>query len=106
VRYYLGLRWRQGRKVGRTLYAQLGPEPSDNDPLIGVLDTPELAEQVVRDRENARHLAAALDALNIITKKGEKYWNAPVMNDVPEELVPLMKERPSWAYEPKDFIGL
>ena len=31
--------WRVGRKVGRTLY--------DGDTLIGVMDTPELAERVV-----------------------------------------------------------
>lgn len=32
--------WRVGRKVGRTIY--------DGDTLIGVMDTPELAEKVVR----------------------------------------------------------
>lgn len=37
-------RWRTGRKVGRTIYAQLGDEPSDADALIGVMDTRELAE--------------------------------------------------------------
>lgn len=31
--------WRIGRKVGRTLYR--------NDELVGVMDTPELAAQVV-----------------------------------------------------------
>lgn len=41
--------WRTGRKVGRTIYAQLDPHtPSDHDPLIGVMDTPELAEAAVR----------------------------------------------------------
>ena len=40
--------WRTGRKVGRTIYAQMGNEPSDNDPLIGVMDTPDLARLVVR----------------------------------------------------------
>lgn len=39
--------WRTGRKVGRTLYAQQGDRPHDSDPLIGVMDTPELAERVV-----------------------------------------------------------
>jgi hypothetical protein len=39
--------WRTGRKVGRTIYAQMGPEPSDDDPLIGVMDTPDLAALVV-----------------------------------------------------------
>lgn len=40
-------RWRVGRKVGRTIYQQTGPEPDDTDPLIGVMDTPELAALAV-----------------------------------------------------------
>lgn len=44
---YLGVRWRTGRKVGRTIYAQQGPEPSDDDPLIGVMDTTALATEAV-----------------------------------------------------------
>jgi hypothetical protein len=40
-------RWRTGRRVGRTIYAQLGPEPSDLDPLIGVMDDPLYASAVV-----------------------------------------------------------
>jgi hypothetical protein len=36
-------RYRVGRKVGRTVYRLAGDEPSDDDTLIGVLDTPELA---------------------------------------------------------------
>jgi hypothetical protein len=39
--------WRVGRKVGRTIYLQVGDEPSDDDQLIGVMDTPELALIVV-----------------------------------------------------------
>lgn len=39
--------WRVGRKVGRTIYAQLGAEPSDNDRLIGMMDTPDLATEAV-----------------------------------------------------------
>lgn len=39
--------WRTGRTVGRTIYRQVGPEPSDDDVLIGVMDTPELAGIVV-----------------------------------------------------------
>lgn len=41
-------RWRTGRRVGRTIYRQHGPVPGDNDLLIGVMDTPELAALVVR----------------------------------------------------------
>jgi hypothetical protein len=35
--------YRTGRKVGRTLYVQVSDKPSDDDLLIGVLDTPNLA---------------------------------------------------------------
>lgn len=45
--------WRTGRKVKRTIYRQVGPEPSDDDVLIGVMDTPELAAEAV-DARNAR----------------------------------------------------
>lgn len=39
--------WRVGRRVGRTVYAMYGEKPSDDDPLIGMMDTPELAQAVV-----------------------------------------------------------
>lgn len=39
------LPWRQGRHEPRHLYAQLGPEPSDDDLVVGTLDTPEAAEE-------------------------------------------------------------
>jgi hypothetical protein len=51
------LPWRQGRKVGRTLYAVVGDEPSDDDVLIGVLDTPELAALAVLDHNLAMRRA-------------------------------------------------
>jgi hypothetical protein len=42
----LSLPWRVGRHVGRTIYAQGGPEASrEDDELIGVMDTPELAAE-------------------------------------------------------------
>lgn len=41
-------KWRVGRKVGRTVYVQLGEEPSDRDILIGLMDTPEIAALAVR----------------------------------------------------------
>lgn len=44
--------WRVGQKVGRTIYAQFGPKPSDEDRLIGVMDTPKLARAAV-DAHNA-----------------------------------------------------
>lgn len=44
----LALKWRTGRKVGRTVYAQLGAEPKDGDPLIGVMDTAVFASHIVK----------------------------------------------------------
>lgn len=41
------MRLRTGRKVGRTIYRQLGAIPSDDDPLVGVMDTADLAKLVV-----------------------------------------------------------
>lgn len=40
-------RWRVGRKLGRTVYVQMGASPDDGDLLIGVMDTPELAAHSV-----------------------------------------------------------
>ncbi|MCA1673038.1 MAG: hypothetical protein LC799_12855 [Actinobacteria bacterium] len=48
-------RWRTGRKVGRTIYLQQGDEPSDDDQLIGLMDTPELARQVVDAVNTPKH---------------------------------------------------
>jgi hypothetical protein len=44
--------------VGRTIYRQVGPGPSDADELVGLMDTPDLARMVVdamnaRDRESS-----------------------------------------------------
>ena len=48
------LPWRTGRKTGRVLYAQLGEEASGDDPVIGIMDTPELArEAAVAHNERA-----------------------------------------------------
>jgi hypothetical protein len=42
-----GRRYRTGMHLGRTVYLMTGPEPSKQDELIGVMDTPELGEMVV-----------------------------------------------------------
>jgi hypothetical protein len=58
----LALPWRTGRRVGRTVYAQIGPDPSGDDVLIGVLDHPRLAADAVDT-----HNAARLERLGIPT---------------------------------------
>ena len=59
-------RWRTDPNTGRTVYAQPGDEPSDEDILIGVMDTPKLARAVVIEHNAARRArldcAAALIA--------------------------------------------
>jgi hypothetical protein len=43
------MKWRTGRKVGRTIYAQAWPDARDTDVLIGMMDSPALARQAVED---------------------------------------------------------
>jgi hypothetical protein len=52
--------WRVGRKVGRTIYYQTGTEPSDDDELVGVMDTPQLAALVVQAVNAADNIEAAM----------------------------------------------
>jgi hypothetical protein len=61
--------YRVGRKVGRTIYHQVGPEPSDNDELVGVMDTPILAAMFVYaiNYHQAIKIAAA-NALRVLAQ--------------------------------------
>lgn len=55
---------RQGRSVGRTLYLQVGPDPSKNDLLVGMMDSPSLAAYVahaVNQRRQAPQPAPQVD---------------------------------------------
>lgn len=45
-------KWRVGRKLGRTIYRQLGDEPSDRDQLIGMMDTEHVAAMAVEAVNN------------------------------------------------------
>jgi hypothetical protein len=47
------LPWRQGRHRGRHMYAQLGPEPHDDDPDVGTLETAELAAEACESHNEA-----------------------------------------------------
>lgn len=40
-------RFRVGRKLGRTIYREVGDEPGYDDELIGIMDTPEWGRRVV-----------------------------------------------------------
>jgi len=71
--------WRTGRKVGRTIYSQVGDEPSDDDELIGVFDTPELAQR-------------AVTAVNNPPRQGK-------CGDEPPRLWPWLSEGPSCSLD-------
>lgn len=53
--------WRVGRKVGRTIYAMVGPEPSDDDELIGVMDNRTVAARCVEDHNRSLEGGDPLD---------------------------------------------
>jgi ATP-dependent Clp protease ATP-binding subunit ClpA len=61
-------RWRAGRRNGRTLYAQRGTEASDDDPMIGAMDTPELARAACRAHNR---FAILTDSQNLHEKSAE-----------------------------------
>ena len=46
-------RFRIGRKVGRTIYRQVGDRPSDDDELVGMMDDRELAAFAVEAMNQA-----------------------------------------------------
>lgn len=48
----LAAEWRVGRKLGRTLYAELGPRPDQDHVLIGMLDS-ELLARAACEAHNA-----------------------------------------------------
>lgn len=41
------MKFRTGRKVGRTLYVQIGDQPDDMDLLIGIVDSSDQADIIV-----------------------------------------------------------
>ena len=60
------MKLRVGRRVGRTLYEQQGAEPSDSDPIIGLVDTPQWAAynlyavnavKRLREQHQPRHIS-------------------------------------------------
>lgn len=42
-------RWRTSQRNPRVLYVMIGDEPSDDDQMIGAMDSTQLAERVVED---------------------------------------------------------
>lgn len=74
-------RWRQGRTVGRTLYACTGGGFRTH-PLIGMMDTPELASEVCRAHnwlleERTGRIVQAVDELDAADKADAIALTAP-----------------------------
>ncbi len=91
VRLRQSLTTRQGRKVPRMLYQQLGPEPADDDPVIGLVDTPELAALIVA-------------AVNACTPPGTDVPVAPWPDLYPDRRAPGYCWR-SWPPRHTDTCG-
>ncbi len=70
--------WRVGMKVGRTIYEQQGDEPSESDPLIGVMDTPELAAEAVAALNAARGQGTASERTSSTSSRSAGYRKADV----------------------------
>ena len=62
--------WRVGRSLGRTLYEQAGDEASKDDTLLGLVETRELAAQIVMAINNATAFQQAIE-LVLLNHKDE-----------------------------------
>lgn len=71
--------WRTGRKNGRNIYIQHGPEPSDDDKPIGMMDTAALAARVVE----AVNAWAAAGEPGKYDRKPAGVWACDVMHAQP-----------------------
>lgn len=63
----IATRWRVGSKVGRTIYAEIPGTEHDAHPLIGMMDTPALAEEVVKAHNLLVDTVAAWEAQGDVT---------------------------------------
>jgi hypothetical protein len=85
--------WRVGRKVGRTLYIQKSEDPADGDELIGMMDTPELAAQVVDAVNQAAALEDALREIFALIDEGL------LVRDISRD------HEPGWAVRSMELVG-
>lgn len=53
VRWLLSKRWRVGRKLGRTIYAQIGAEPALEDVVLGMVDDQRIAQAICDEHNDA-----------------------------------------------------
>jgi hypothetical protein len=57
------MKLRVGRKLGRTIYIQPLQESTDSDPVIGMMDSRELAEMIVSTFNSAEAMRSVLRRL-------------------------------------------
>ena len=93
--------WRVGRKVGRTIYRQEGVRPTDRDPLIGVMDTPELAEQAVEAVNAASLQDVPSDDVAVFLATGlvRRGWSASSAKEYARAATEVLRGR--YRIEPK-----
>lgn len=74
---------RVGRKVGRTIYRQVGLRPSDADPLVGLMDTVELAAAVVAAVNAAWELTEYFEAESAVDPTdGQAEWALELLRPI------------------------
>lgn len=54
---------RQGRRNGRNLYLQIGPEPHETDPCLGFMIDPRIATDIVNTMNSADRAEPVRDTL-------------------------------------------
>jgi hypothetical protein len=102
-----GTVWRTGRHVGRTIYAQSGPEPSDEDVLIGVMDTRELAAEACEGRNMALRLEPA-DPVAVLRDIARNTigGNNPALADLVKAVACYLEEDMAGPEHPLPELGL
>ena len=69
------MKFRTGRKVGRTLYVQIGDQPDDMDLLIGIVDSGDQADIIVSAVNRVAALEAQLDRLRADYEAHERAYD-------------------------------
>lgn len=64
--------WRVGRKLGRTIYRQIGDEPGDDDEFLGIMESRALARMVVDEHNESQDVKLTpLARYTLHGKKGD-----------------------------------
>lgn len=83
---------RVGRKVGRTIYEQHGAGPDDGDPLVGTMDTRDLAAEVVEAVNRQRNASAQEEEVEVLLAMARDWTNPVVVRDAPERVPHVIEQ--------------